>query len=235
MPSSPRLPPSMRRHSSFGQPATASPTPPWTATTWWRRHRSWSTSSTGCARSGPVHCGGRHLPLARPLRGRSRAVPVGGRGRGVARAATRCWCTRPCCVRRVWATTSSSPWRRRRPRTSTARSRRPAGWPHPPRRRWRTSSCARGRRGRSRPARRRTRRCSAPWTPCDRRWRPSSPRTSASFSPASTSAPAATSSGSRAGWPTSSRGGCGTRRSPRPPSSGSASGRPWPACIPWSS
>ena len=83
--------------------------------------------------------------------------------------------------------------------------------------------------------RRRTRRCSAPWTPSDRRWRPSSPRTSASFSPASTSGPAAMSSGSRAGWPTSSRGGCGTRRSPRPPSSGSASGRPWPACIRWSS
>ena len=85
------------------------------------------------------------------------------------------------------------------------------------------------------PAGARMRRCSAPWTPCDRRWRPSSSRTSASFSPASTSAPAAMSSGSRAAWPTSSRGGCGTRRSPRPPSSGSASGRPWPACIPWSS
>ena len=45
MPSSPRLPPNMRRHSSYGRPATAFPMSRWTATTWSPPRPSWRTSS----------------------------------------------------------------------------------------------------------------------------------------------------------------------------------------------
>ncbi len=84
---------------------------------------------------GPVHRGGRHLPLARPLRGRSRALPVGGRGRGVARRATRLLVheavLRQAGVRRRRAQVPGGVDGRAR---STVRSRRRAGWRHPPRR-----------------------------------------------------------------------------------------------------
>ncbi len=53
--------------------------------------------------------------------------------------------------------------------------------------------------GTARPSRRR---CSAPWTPSAPPSPPSSPKTTVSSSPASTWAPAATSSGSPVGWPT---------------------------------
>ena len=78
--------------------------------------------------------GGRDLPLARPLRGRSRALPLGGRGRGVARP-------RSSARARGRAAAGGREGRRaqgaggvERPRCSTARSRRRAGWPAPPRR-----------------------------------------------------------------------------------------------------
>ena len=84
-------------------------------------------------------------------------------------------------------------------------------------------------------ARPRTRRCSAPWTRSGRHSKPSSPTTTACSSPASTSAPGATSSGSPEDSPTSSADGCATPRSPRRRSSASASVRRWPGCARWSS
>ena len=84
----------------------------------------------------PVRRRGHDLPLARPLRGRSRSA-TGRRTRSRSgRRATRCSCTRPRCGGAgVGGRRASRRSRRRRPTSSTARSRRPAGWPARRRRR----------------------------------------------------------------------------------------------------
>ena len=123
--------------------------------------------------------------------------------------------------------------RGRRARCGGRRGPRP-GEPRPSAR-WATSSSRprADRAGAARPSPP-THRCSARWTPSDRRSKPSWRPTIGCSSPASTSAPAATSSVSCAGWPTSSRGACATRRSPRRRSSASAWARRWPGCARWS-
>ena len=93
-----------------------------------------TASSAGCATAkGPSSS--RPRPTAGT--GTTRATPsaTGRRRRSRSGAPViLCWCTRPRCGRRASKTTSSRPWRHRRPRRSTVRSRRRAGWPTRPRR-----------------------------------------------------------------------------------------------------
>ena len=204
MPSSPRLPPNMRRHSSNGQPATASPTSRWTATTWWRRRPSWRTSSTAARDGrGPAVVEATTYRWHGHYEGDPERYRSAGGGRGVARA-------RSAARARGRAAAGR---RRRRPDQgargvdgrgcSTAPSRRPAGWPRPaPATLTRLRRAAPAGAPGAGPAGRRRARVPHhgrhPLRPRDRAGR----RTTGSSSPASTSAPAATSSGSRGGWPT---------------------------------
>ena len=67
--------PARRARSSSAPPGTGSATSASTATTWWPRPRRCSAVVDGIrAGGGPVDRRGRHLPLARPLRGRPRST-----------------------------------------------------------------------------------------------------------------------------------------------------------------
>ena len=157
----PRLRPSTAPPSSVGPPGTASPTSPSTATTSWRRRTSWRRSRHRAGRGRTRRGGGDDVPVARPLRGRPRALPERRGGRGVegARPAPR-------------ARGPTARIRRGRRRTegaavvggrasSTPPSRRPGAWRPRTRPPSPTSSCGRDRRTTNRRAPPRTRRCSA--------------------------------------------------------------------------
>ena len=93
---------------------------------------------------------GRHLPLARPLRGRSRSATGRRRRCRSGRPATRCSRTSAGSATPASATTRSRRWRRRWPTSSTPPSRRPAGSPARRPRPCTTSSSGPGRRDPSR-------------------------------------------------------------------------------------